>query len=182
MTTIAAMSGKRAVFGVLLALTAAACGDQGATAPPRVATIAGSAQPSASAQPEGVMLRIDMSQKDKEAVYDAYYACLKTNGVAMMRKGPGLKEIPRQQEKDNPAGYRACRAKEPYLDPLLDKTRNPKYADQFRVWLTCMNSHGVEVSGQPDDEFLKFGKRAPGIDGTKYLEIYRQCDMASYTW
>jgi hypothetical protein len=45
-----------------------------------------------------------------------------------------------------------------------------------------MNSHGVEVSGQPDDEFLKFGKRAPGIDGPKYLEIYRQCDMASYTW
>jgi hypothetical protein len=88
--TLAAMSGKRVVLCLLPALTAA-CGDQNAGAKPRAATIAGSAQPSAS----------------------------------------------------DPAGYRACKA---------------------------------------GDEFLKFGKRAPGIDGQKYLEIYRQCDMASYKW
>ena len=157
------------------------CG--GSDPAPRVATIAGtaSAGPSAPAA-EGAMIRIDMTQADSEALYRTYYACLSSHGVRMVAKAPGLPKIPAQEEKDNPGGYRACKAKEPYLDPLLDKTKNPKYADQFRTWLSCMNDHGVEVSGAWDDDFLKLGKRAPGIDGKKYMEIYRQCDMASYKW
>jgi len=150
----------------------------------QVATIAGaSAAPSAapqSAQQEGVMLRIDMTEENIKAVWDTYYACLKANGVRMITKGGN--QVPGQDEKQAPAGYRACKAKEPYLDPLVDKTKNPQYPDQFRTWLACMNSHGVEVSGNWDDEFLNFGKRAPGIDSKKYVQIYRQCEMASYKW
>jgi hypothetical protein len=147
-----------------------------------VATISGTAVPSASkaAQQEGVMLRIDMTQADMEGVYDSYWACLGAHGVKMITKLS--RKIPGEDEKDNPAGFRACKAKEPYLDPLLDKTKNPKYADQLRVWMACMNTNGIEVSGNWDDEFLKFGKRKAGIDSKKYLEIYRQCEMASYKW
>jgi hypothetical protein len=152
----------------------------------QVATIAGaSATPSSapqSAQQEGVMLRIDMTEEERQAVDDAYYACLAANGVRMTDKGRGAKKVPAQDEKQAPAGYRACKAKEPYLDPLVDKAKNPRYADQFRVWLACMNDKGVEVSGSPDDEFLNFGKRKPGIDGKQYLQIYRKCEMASYKW
>jgi hypothetical protein len=150
----------------------------------RVATIAGASSGPSAATPsaqEGVMLRIDMTDDERQAVDRAWYACLGTNGVRMAEKLPGV-QVPAQTEKQAPAGYRACKAKEPYLDPLLDKTRNPQYADQFRAWLACMNSQGVEVSGSPDDEFLDFGKRAPGIDSKKYLQIYRQCEMASYKW
>ena len=173
----------------LLGLCAAAgCGDQPERSAggksDQVATIAGaSAAPSSapqSAQQEGVMLRIDMTEEEIKAVNDTYYACLKANGVRMFNK-MGT-DVPAQDEKQAPAGYRACKAKEPYIDPLIDKTKNPNYADQFRKWLACMNDNGVEVSGNPGDEFLNFGKRAPGIDGKKYVQIYRQCEMASYKW
>jgi hypothetical protein len=150
----------------------------------QVATIAGASAAASSAAPagrtDGAMVRIDMTQAETDALYDTYYACLRAHGVRMLTKGGH--QVPAQEEKDAPAGYRACKAKEPYLDPLLDKTKNPHYADQFRDWLACMNRNGVEVSGSPDDKFLKFGKRKAGIDGKKYLEIYRQCDMASYKW
>lgn len=156
--------------------------DSGGGRSDQVASIAGASLPAAppSASQEGVMLRIDMTEADREAVSRAYYACLATHGVRMTQKQG--EKVPVQEEQDAPAGYRACAAKKPYLDPLLDKTRNPQYADQFRAWLSCMNSRGVEVSGSPDDEFLNFGKRAPGIDGKKYVEIYRQCEIASYKW
>jgi hypothetical protein len=165
------------LLGALLLL--AGCDDAGS--PPQVATIAGtpSAAPSAAT---GAMIRIDMTPAENEALYRTYYACLAEHGVRMTVKAPGFPKIPDEEEKDNPVGYRACATKEPYIDPLLDKAKNPKYADQFRTWLTCMNEHGVEVSGAWDDDFLKYGKRAPGIDGKKYLEIHRQCDMASYKW
>ncbi|PRY27317.1 hypothetical protein [Pseudosporangium ferrugineum] len=146
----------------------------------RVATISGAPSTPAGAEQQGAMLRIDMTEADRKAVYDVYYACLEGHGVRMQEKFPGGPKVPTQEKKDNPEGYHACDAKEPYLDPLLDKTRNPKYADQFRNWLTCMNSKGVEVSGNWDDEFLKFGKRRAGIDGQEYLRIYRECDMASF--
>jgi hypothetical protein len=178
---------SRAVLlgALLLGVSAlAGCGGSDRTDSGRVATIAGTASAASSApgaNPDGVMLRIDMTQAEIDAVNATYYACLGAHGVKLIAKPSGQK-VPAQEEKDNPAGYRACTAKKPYLDPLLDKTKNPKYPDQFRTWLACMNQHGVEVSGAWDDEFLNFGQRAPGIDGKKYLEIYRQCDIAAYKW
>jgi hypothetical protein len=175
---------RAALLGALLLGMCVLSGCGGGSDSPRVATIAGTASAASSApdaDSDGVMVRIDMTQAEIDALNATYDACLGAHGVKMIAKPTGQK-VPAQEEKDNPAGYRACKAKEPYLDPLLDKTKNPKYADQFRTWLKCMNEHGVEVSGAWDDEFLTFGKRAPGIDGKKYLEIYRQCDMASYKW
>jgi hypothetical protein len=176
-----------ALFGVGVA---AGCSgqpaDSGGGRSDQVASIAGASAPAASpsgtqaGSQEGVMMRIDMTEADRQAVSRTYHACLATHGVRMAQKQG--EKVPMQEERDAPAGYRACAAKKPYLDPLVDKTKNPRYADQFRAWLSCMNSHGVEVSGSPDDEFLNFGNRAPGIDGKKYVEIYRQCEIASYKW
>jgi hypothetical protein len=176
-----------ALFGVGLT---AGCGggepaDSGGAKSDQVASISGAATPAAAQSgggQEGVMLRVDMTEADRQAVWRTYYACLETNGVRMMQKQKAGEKIPAQEEREAPAGYRACTAKKPYLDPLVDKTKNPQYADQFRAWLRCMNSRGIEVSGSPDDEFLNFGKRAPGIDSAKYLDIYRQCEVASYKW
>jgi hypothetical protein len=156
----------------------------GAGTSDRVATIASgaaTAKPSPSAEP-GVMLRVDMTEQDRERVYDAYWACLESHGVRMITKGQGAKKVPAEQSKDNRSGYAACEDKEPYLDPLLDKSRNPNYADQTRAWMKCMNERGVEVSGNWDDDFFTFGERAPGIDSRKYLAIYRECEVQSYRW
>jgi hypothetical protein len=156
----------------------------------QVASIAGGSTAKPSPSPEsGAMLRIDMTEEDRERVYDSYYACLESHGVKMTRKGaelpnppPDAPKVPAEENKENRSGYAACKDKEPYLDPLLDKTRNPQYADQTRAWMKCMNNRGIEVSGNWDDEFFSFGKRAPGIDSKKYLEIYRECEMESYRW
>ncbi|MCA2219095.1 hypothetical protein [Jidongwangia harbinensis] len=159
----------------------------------RVATIAGGPTAKPSPSPEtGAMLRIDMTEEDRDRVYDAYWACLESHGVKMVSKAGSEKvdmpdnvpvpKVPEQENKKNRSGYAACKDKEPYLDPLLDKARNPNYPDQTRAWMKCMNNRGIEVSGNWDDEFFSFGKRAPGIDSKKYLEIYRECEMQSYRW
>jgi hypothetical protein len=150
----------------------------------KVATIAGgdaTAKPSPSPE-RGVMLRVDMTQEDQDRVYDAYWGCLASHGVRMISKGTGAKKVPAEETKENRSGYAACKDKEPYLDPLLDKARNPDYPDQTRAWMKCMNDRGIEVSGNWDDEFFKFGKRAPGIDGQRYVAIYRECQVQSYRW
>jgi len=161
--------------GTLSVVALVGCSDQAAekdSASPEVATISGTAGPAASqskalAADVGAMIRMDMTEVDKGAIYNTYYSCLKAQGVTMWDKGiPNNKDlIPVEDwEKTWPGAVTACKSKEPYLDPIFDKTRNPKLADQTRAWMKCLNEGGVEVGGQWDAEFFDFGEVRPGVD------------------
>ncbi|MEU4562211.1 hypothetical protein AB0F72_27825 [Actinoplanes sp. NPDC023936] len=146
-----------------------------------VATITGTqaaTKPSAAAQ-RGTMLRIDMTEDEIQQAHQAYTACLKANGVAVGPKG--LDREPTAQDKAS-APFQACQDKEPYLDPLMDKTKNPRYADQTRAWMKCMNERDIPVSGNWDDEFFTIGDAPAGMDSNEYKEVYRQCQVESYKW
>jgi hypothetical protein len=161
--------------------------DQIAAKSDEVATIVGTtapAKPAAKGPPpqDGTVVRMDMSDAERDAMYVAYYACLKTQGVkfeSYRRNGKVIKEVPKEDQKDKPAAYRTCRSKEPVVDPLLDKNQNPNYADQTRAWMSCMNKAGVPVSGNWDDEFFKIGKPRAGVD---YAKTTTRCWMESYRW
>jgi hypothetical protein len=87
-------------------------------------------------------------------------------------------EMPDLEAGEKPAeAFQACASKKPYLDPKYTKEGNPKYAEQTLAWMACMNREGVEVSGNWDDDFFKFGKVRPGTDRQN---VDRKCYIESY--
>ena len=149
----------------------------------QVASIATKSSPAASssaAGEDGWEIRPDSTQADISAAYVTYYACLKTHGVAMVKKDATGQGIPASAVEKPAAAYQACKSRKPYLSPLLDKTKNPNWADQTRTWMACMTGKGVPVSGDPFADFFTFGQRRADIDGARYVEIYRECQMVAY--
>ncbi|MFD5199390.1 hypothetical protein ACFWM7_04310 [Streptomyces sp. NPDC058375] len=126
---------------------------------------------------KGVMISMSMTEEEKADIHDAWYACLKAEGVQMTKKGDT--EVVKDLVKRQPAAaYTACGTKEPYLDPLYTKDGNPKFAEQTQAWMVCMNREGIEVSGNWDDEFFTFGKVDPKVKNKD--EVHRTCYSESY--
>jgi hypothetical protein len=144
----------------------------------------------AKAQKKGVMVSPVMSEEERQAIHDAWYDCLETNGAEMAYKDGkkipfrhGGMRVPKDPDARRPASaYKACEIKEPYVDPLYDKNTNPKYAEQTVAWMACMTRNGIEVSGNPDDEFLTYGKEAPELknDPKARDKVRTKCYAESY--
>lgn len=167
--------------------TVAGCGGDGSPAAKRdgvasIATPSASAKAPGSAETTGTVLRIDMTEADIKAVNDAYDACLRSHGVKgeVYDFGGTKVEKLRAHIQDYPEAVAACKDKEPQIDPLLDKQKNPHYADQTRAWMKCMTEHGIPVTGNWDDEFFNIDRSKSNLTSEQYLEIYRRCQMESY--
>jgi hypothetical protein len=144
----------------------------------------------AKAQKKGVMISMTMTPEETDAINDAWYDCLETNGAEMWykdgKKAPlrhsGMR-VPKNLDARQPASaYKACEAKEPYVDPLYDKNTNPKYAEQTVAWMACMTRNGIEVSGNWDDDFYTYGKEAPELknDPKARDKVRTKCYAESY--
>lgn len=144
-------------------------------------------KPSAGDRPgtrKGVMIAMNATDEETDAIYNAWYACLKEHGVRMTTKPKTDQLVIVDEDARRPAeAYRTCADKEPYLDPLLDKNENPRYAEQTKAWMACMNRNGIEVSGTWDDEFFQFGDVAPELkDWEDRRKVYDRCNAESYKW
>ncbi|AXG78236.1 hypothetical protein DVK44_11565 [Streptomyces paludis] len=133
-------------------------------------------------QKKGTMIGIDLDTAEVAAIEDAWRACLISNGAKTYRKGG--QEIPDQLSREPASAYKACEAKEPYVDPVLDPDANPRYAEQTKTWMACMNRNGIEVSRSGDSEFFNYGKIDPKLEAEPdgISKVTSKCYTESYKW
>ncbi|MEU9955074.1 hypothetical protein [Streptomyces sp. NPDC050982] len=152
--------------GVLCLATLAACGSSSSggsddtAKDDQVASVTspaakdGASGASASASPsgtrKGVQLRMDMSDEEKDRIYQGWGACLKSQGVPTGDKGIPGKVYPAAGPDEYPKEFKACEAKHPITPPEMDPDTNPEYEDDFRAWVRCMNDKGLKVNALPD--------------------------------
>lgn len=110
----------------------------------------GGASASPSGAEQGVQLRMDMSEDEKERIHQGWGVCLKNQGVPTGDKGvPGM-VVPAAGADEYPKEFKACEAKRPIAPPEMNPATNPEYADDFRAWVRCMNDKGLKVDALAD--------------------------------
>ena len=149
---------KAALAATLTAVAlVSACSSEKPAERPQVASInsAPSSTPAtaaATAQPQGVQLRLDTTEKESARLWDVYQDCLYANGVKELPKdsGPSVRMGSGKRALDLKSGepksaYAACKAKEP-LEPVeLDPDRNPNFAAQWQDNVRCLRKNGLMV-------------------------------------
>ncbi|WP_328665815.1 hypothetical protein OG905_01805 [Streptomyces sp. NBC_00322] len=104
----------------------------------------GSAAKPSPADPDAgrPQIRLDSTQDDVNRMMDSWLACLNQHG------GPdALKQYKRNP---NTATGRACQSKLPLDPPELDPAKNPRYNDDVREMIQCMNGKGFKSEVSPD--------------------------------
>ncbi|WP_326568768.1 hypothetical protein VSH64_44665 [Amycolatopsis rhabdoformis] len=106
-------------------------------------------------------LRLDSSPDERQAYWDAYDSCLRTNGHAVLNGrsthsgpvgGPGSQPA-LDMNDDSPQSKKAeevCKGKLPLQPPELSPRTNPKFNDQFHDMVKCMTDKGAHVHVAPD--------------------------------
>ncbi|MFD3307513.1 hypothetical protein [Streptomyces sp. NPDC058694] len=164
MTKTTHFTGTGAVVAAVLSLAAlSACGgspgggsddtakdDQVASVTSPAAKGGASASASPSGTEKGVQLRMDMSDEEKDRIYQGWGVCLKNQGVPTGDKGIPGNVYPAAGADEYPKEFKACEAKHPITPPELDPNKNPEYEDDFRAWVRCMNDKGLKVVALPD--------------------------------
>ncbi|MGW4486859.1 hypothetical protein ACWEOE_23805 [Amycolatopsis sp. NPDC004368] len=152
------------VSGAALVLLSACSASPAA---PQVATLdtgspsSGAPASSTAADPDAgrPQLRLDSSQEEQDGYWNAYKACLRTNGHPLGNSnsagpvgGPGS-EPQIDLNENSPASKKAvaaCKGELPLQPPQLSPRTNPKYNDQFREMVKCMTDKGAHVHVAPD--------------------------------
>ena len=135
------MNTRLSIGALLFALTA--CGQ---AAPAQVASLqtSGSAPSSAAtptpAESEQPRLRMDMTDEEKQRLYDAHTACLAEKDPNATGTGPG--PAGRRQYSDE--AWKACATKWP-LPPWEMDSSNPTFKDNWHKNVQCLNSRGMKV-------------------------------------
>ncbi|WP_186763278.1 hypothetical protein [Lentzea tibetensis] len=110
----------------------ASLNSSGASAPSSATATSGSTE-----QPR---LRMDMSDEEKNRLFEAHTACLKEKDPKGTGNGPG----PAGQRQYNEEAWKACASKWP-LPPWEMDSKNPTFADNWHKNVQCLNSRGMKV-------------------------------------
>jgi hypothetical protein len=174
---------KKLAGPVLLLVVLAACSTPEPT-PPQVASLnTANATPTAStatsAPPaeERPRLRLDMSDADEIALYEAQNRCLAEHGVD--KRKFETEGVPSKQAMD--AAQIACQSKEP-LPPWEKGAKNPEAVDFANRVVQCMRAKGVryvEVVNEPNANQVTYAFGGPNNDQdsiTKGMELVKPCE------
>jgi hypothetical protein len=130
-------------------------GSAGSAAKPDVATLrsaSASAQPSAAPTAERPLIRFDATPEEQQRLYNAYYDCLQAHGVTVQKpKGVEAGELAK-----HPDAVAACASSKPETPMERDERTDPRYADHFRAFITCIRDQGIKVSTGSDGKQVIF--------------------------
>jgi hypothetical protein len=110
---------------------------------PSSGTAGGSAKATTDPDSGRPQIRLDNTQDDVNRMMEAWTACLKEKGGAC-----ALLEY-KKKDGRTPAG-RACQSKLPLDPPELDPAKNPRYNDEVRGMIKCLNGKGFETKAAED--------------------------------
>ncbi|WP_113701950.1 hypothetical protein [Nonomuraea lactucae] len=134
-------------------------------------------------------IRLDTSEREKLDMYQPYLSCLKEHGVPVQKGGggpagnkpapdPSKLYYPSVDVSKYPAAVKACDGKMPQQPPELDPKKNPRYLDDFRAWIKCMDGRGVKVDALPDGS--GFNWREVTVSDAERDRIVDECEMEAF--
>ncbi|MFD0746059.1 hypothetical protein ACFQ1L_32600 [Phytohabitans flavus] len=99
-------------------------------------------------------MRLDSTDEEENAMWEAYRICLHDHGVKENKDraaavGPGHGLILDQSGEPKEA-YVACANKLPLQPPELDPDKNPNYVSQWNDYVQCLRGRGMKVHALPD--------------------------------
>ncbi|MBB4795194.1 hypothetical protein [Streptomyces nodosus] len=139
-------------------------------------------------------LRLDTSDEERQRLTDVYNACLQAHGVPMNTEraaAAGAKQAPpKQGEADSPAyqaAYDACLVKLPRQPPETMPETNPRYADDYRAYVKCLQHRGMKIhlvsdtSVSPDGLGWTYDEDTTGtLSESKATEADRACSLEAF--
>ncbi|SNT65643.1 hypothetical protein SAMN05421812_12492 [Asanoa hainanensis] len=177
---------------VLLAAALAGCGgtsttDTGSgqvaslTTPDVTASATGAATDGGRPQ-----LRLDSTDEEENALWQAYNVCLFEHGVKKNEgrsagaagDGTGLSL---DQSGEPKAAYVACQNKLPLQPPELDRDKNPNYVSQWNDYVQCLRKRGANIHSLPDGSGWTWdddvNTAGPGLDEDELPKAEKDCTM-----
>jgi hypothetical protein len=139
-----------------------ACGGDSSTSGPQVASVAkpsttgpvsSDAQKTAGAagRRDAAQIRLDSTQAEVNRIDQRWFDCLMKNGMPFGKQGGGMRVPAFSKDHPYPKAEKACIALQPIQPPELSPKTNPKYQDQFRVFVKCMKERGVTITLYAED-------------------------------
>ncbi|CDR02787.1 hypothetical protein GCM10022420_062080 [Streptomyces iranensis] len=140
-------------------------------------------------------LRLDSSEEERARLNDAYNACLEAKGVPMNHEraqAAGAEQAPPVQDpavvEKHKAGYDACLVKLPRQPPETEPDTNPRYADDYRAYVKCLNKNGMRVhmvsdtSVSPDGLAWRYddGKQQR-LSEAEQTKVDRSCELEAFS-
>lgn len=140
--------------------------------------------PAQRATSERPQLRLEMTEAQTQVFWNRYNACLRDHGTPLY-PGRGLSPV---QENRPPAAERACASKLPRIPAEIDPDRNPRYRQDFKQEIACLNANGVPVAALPNAAGWNYGdartareRELVTLEGeAERLEIERACVLKAY--
>ncbi|WP_331767448.1 hypothetical protein [Embleya sp. NBC_00896] len=139
-------------------------------APP--ATSADTSQAPTAGRPQR---RLDTSEEEEKRMWAAYEACLTGKGVDTRQTGSVEGEIART--KKYAREFKECEIKLPLMAPEMDRKTNPKYDDDMRNWVKCMNAKGMKVK-VVSDGWTFTGEST--LTNEQHRKIEQECKMEAF--
>jgi len=199
-----ASAARAASVACLLVLTA--CGGSGgdeASGRKEVASLPSSGAPSSSAtaskgggskqtdaSSSRPQMRLDMTDEERQALIDAWDACLVKNGARYAKAGEqaGVAGDTKIVAEPVPQSAKsACMNELPLMPPELDPARNPNYRDDWVANVKCLRDHGMKVHLTEDnstgDNALSWtydDSAGAGVPETQEAQIVRACELAAF--
>ncbi|UYQ66318.1 hypothetical protein [Streptomyces peucetius] len=132
-------------------------------------------------------LRVDSTEDEVRALYNAYYSCLQQHGgKAEQVTGPksgGEYVLGSPEDEQQPAeAVKACEKKNPLPPPETDPQQNPNYAENFRAWVACINDRGLRIKALPDGSGWNWDSSISEEEkGSARVEkIIRDCEIEAF--
>ncbi|MET7304080.1 hypothetical protein [Embleya sp. NPDC005575] len=139
-------------------------------APP--ATSADTSQAPTAGRPQR---RLDTSEEEEKRMWATYEACLTAKGVDTRQTGSVEGEIART--KRYAREFKECEIKMPLMAPEMDRKTNPKYDDDMRDWVKCMNAKGMKVKVIADG-WTFTGEST--LTNEQHRRIEQECKMEAF--
>ncbi|GIF70336.1 hypothetical protein Ais01nite_83710 [Asanoa ishikariensis] len=131
-------------------------------------------------------LRLDSTDEEENALWQAYNVCLFEHGVkknegrsaGAVGDGGGLSL---DQSGEPKAAYVACENKLPLQPPELDRDKNPNYVSQWNDYVQCLRKRGANIHSLPDGSGWTYdddvNTAGPGLDEDEMAKAEKSCTM-----
>ncbi|HEV7973588.1 hypothetical protein [Amycolatopsis sp.] len=160
-----------------------ACGGQPA-GQPQVASLPSASAPAPTSstvdESQRPQLRLDDTDEEIKQAWAGYNSCLKEHGhkvIAARGDSP-------DQNDNSPAGKAAtvaCKGKLPLQPPEMDAGKNPRFLDDYRDWITCLNQKGVPVKATDPPGSGWTYTAQPKMSATASRKIELDCKMEAFS-
>jgi hypothetical protein len=136
-----------------------------------------------SDDPRRPHLRVDTTDEEKERLISVWGRCVKSQGAPVSEKEGGLVVPDLTQRQAFLKAYQACADKEPVYPPALDPAQNPRYADDERNWVKCVNEKSPIIKVKLTDDGPRETESYDNVTGAvraAFEETFQNCKYEAF--